>query len=140
MRLLFHSFILVIFLLGSSTSFAKPRRIPKPKTKILKSSVYTDNENSLATKITVGFADSSFDYSVFTPASRSFCYLGRLESVCRLIKRAANEMVEAYKGGDHDTIELKSCEIKALAVQVQYTLHDDWGGYFEVDRTISKCQ
>jgi hypothetical protein len=85
------------------------------------------------------FYDSSFSH----PKTVSFCYVGKVSEVCGVIKKNVEAIQQGYAMGGHDTVELRSCEIKAddaAVVAVAYNASDDYGGNFDVKVDIAACK
>lgn len=95
----------------------------------------------------IGFSDSSFNYQSQEEADQAkFCFWGDFESTCDEIKSAASKMNGAYYQGNHDKINLVSCELihesyqnTEDTVKVSYELSDDYGSEFSVTRYIESC-
>lgn len=95
----------------------------------------------------IGFSDSSFNYSSDQEAqSATFCYWGDFDQTCNEIASSAQSMNAGYSQGNHDRIEVRSCELVYAEdeygqdkVVTTYTLSDDYGYEFKVTREIKSC-
>ncbi|GEM_PF-4070973 len=95
----------------------------------------------------IGFSDSSFNYQSQEEADKAkFCFWGDFESTCDEIKSAAYKMNGAYYQGNHDKIELISCDLSYESYQntedtvvTTYKLTDDYGGDYTVTRYLESC-
>jgi hypothetical protein len=117
------------------------------KASLLWARAAVDASNKPVATVGTGFKDSSFDYppgTAASPSSKTFCFLGDVSGVCPAINRAASEMQGRYKGGEHDTIAIKSCATKTKdgeqVVNVAYDLNDDYRGHFDVTHEIAACE
>ena len=121
--------LLILTLLFSFSTFANDTII-----------IAADNNEA-----TIGFSDSSFSHN----PDKTFCYVGSMTEVCEAVYYAAYGMQSRYSGGDHDTIEIKSCGIKEVGgnwesernevfVEVNYKLTDDYGGNIDVSKKINE--
>lgn len=102
----------------------------------------TYTRNSDSSQASMGFSDSSFDYSQQkgqAPDTKTMCFMGKIEGVCQQISDTASAMNNNYRRGAHDAMTLNSCTIKADSVEVSYDLTDDYGGDLQVQRSISRC-
>ncbi|MFT6070784.1 MAG: hypothetical protein ACJAT2_000655 [Bacteriovoracaceae bacterium] len=104
-------------------------------------------------EVTIGFYDSSFDYApTDTKREKKFCYIGSISKVCKQLSLDASLIRERYFQGDHDDIEVLSCEViedmdsdgyhpvfGSERVITSYRLTDDYGSDFVVKRTIKEC-
>lgn len=93
--------------------------------------------------IVIGFQDSSFSYD----PNQTFCFIGRVSDVCKIVKASELKMGAEYSQGAHDYMIVKSCEIVdpdperiPAVVKTVYSLRDDYtGGIDDVERTIARC-
>ncbi len=66
--------------------------------------------------------------------------MGDVKDVCTIIRATAKYMSTQYRQGAHDTMDIESCKLTAPdTVEAKYTLSDDYGDEFNVERTVKPC-
>lgn len=89
-----------------------------------------------------GFHDSTFLYEKAEDLeTTTFCYNGNLYDVCAEVQKGVDEISQDYsQQGAHDYLNLHSCQIQGLTVEVKYEIGDDYGWYLpNITRTIPAC-
>lgn len=131
--------LLSLVFFGLNT-FADSKKIEVNPTVIISA---TQSPTAKSPEIRYGFFDSSFDYSErngLTPSNKSMCYVGKAEDVCGIIRNVEKQILNVYRDGAHDYLEVSNCQIeKDNIVEVKYRLVDDYGGNLNVKRNISEC-
>ena len=80
-------------------------------------------------RLSVGFADSRFDYETTDELGRtSFCFVGDYAGACAALEAGIAEINEAYLNGAHDDIVDFTCETYDATeiVVASYTLRSDY--------------
>lgn len=85
-------------------------------------SYYTSQkaDGKIAVNIYQGFMEDGFT------RAEGVCYMGSVQGVCGLIKKAQTQADDRYSNGDHGTFTIKSCKVEGNIAKLNYDRVNDY--------------